>query len=121
MNVLVTRGESSMAVIIDDVIEDKMQDEIEIHEATESSHEATETSHEATVKTEDELRSVNKGEENWYGHIFKIYSSENKKAVWLACEEKVSQVNCSIGIGVFSQYYSISIGIGCKNLVSVHH
>ena len=59
-----------------------------------------------------------------YGHIFKIYSSENKKAVWLTCEEKlkVSQVNCTIGIGlgisVCSQY---SIGIGCKNLVSVHH
>ena len=57
MNMLVTHGESSMAVIIDDVIQDKMRDEIEIHEATESSHEAT-------VKTEDELRSVNKGEEN---------------------------------------------------------
>ena len=48
VNALVTRGESSMAVIIDDV----MEDEIEIHEATE-------TNHEATVQTEGELRSVN--------------------------------------------------------------
>ena len=66
MNALVTHGESSMAVIIDDVIEDKTWDEIEIHEAIESSHEATETNHEAIVETEDELWSVNKGEENWW-------------------------------------------------------
>ena len=42
MNALVTHGESSMAVIINDAIEDKMRD-------------ATESSHEATVKTEGKL------------------------------------------------------------------
>ena len=52
VNVLVTCGKSSMAVIIDDLIEDEMRDEIEIHETTE-------TSHEATVQTEGELQSVN--------------------------------------------------------------
>ena len=42
VNALVTRGESSIAVITDDIIEDEI-------EATESTHEATESSHEATV------------------------------------------------------------------------
>ena len=65
VNALVTHGESNMAVIINDIIEDEMRDEIEIHEATESSHEATESSHEATVQMEGELRTVNKGVKEW--------------------------------------------------------
>ena len=92
MNALVTCGESSITVIIDDIIEDK----IEIREATESSHEATESSHEATVRTEGELRSVNKGvkERKKTSDIwtyFKIDSSDITKAVCLTCKEKVSR------------------------------
>ena len=55
MYALVTHGESSMAVIIDDMIEDEMRNKIEFHRATESNHEATESSHKATVQTEGKL------------------------------------------------------------------
>jgi len=44
VNEVITRGESSTTVIIDDVIEN----EIESHESAESSHEATDSSYEAT-------------------------------------------------------------------------
>ena len=75
VNVLVIRGESSMAVIIDDVIEDEMRDEIEIHKVT--------------VQMEGELLTVNRGvkRKKTGAHTsdiwtyFKIYSSDNKKAV----------------------------------------
>ena len=97
LNALETRGESTMAVIIEDDIE-------KIHEASETSHEATEanreatvaSSHEATVQTEGELRSTNievkerkKTSDIWT--YFKIDSSDIKKAVCLTCEERVSR------------------------------
>ena len=91
MNVLVTRGESSTAVLIDEVVED----ETESHETTESDHEASVSCHEATVQTEDEQQG-NKGtklerkktSDIWI--YFKIDSSDNKKAICLTCGERVS-------------------------------
>ena len=109
MNALVTRGESSMAVIINDVIEDKMRD-------------ATESSHEATVKTEGKLRSVNKERKKTgarTGDILKSTAVTIKLRKYVLREEEA--FNCSIGIGLGIGVFSISIGIGCKNLVSVHH
>ena len=103
--------ESSMAVIID-VIEDEIESHEATenshgatenshkatensHEATENSHEATENSHQATIQTESEPLSADKGvkerkktSEIW--KYFKVDKSDNKKAICLTCEEKVS-------------------------------
>ena len=77
--------ENSMAVIID-VIED----EIESDEATENSHKATDSCHEGEPLSVDKgVKERKKTSEVW--KYFKVDKSDNKKAICLTCEEKVSR------------------------------
>jgi len=54
VNEVITYGECSITVIIDDVIENEIE-----------SHKTAESSHEATVQMEGELLNGNKGAKEW--------------------------------------------------------